>query len=262
MNRSNLLKNLFFCSLLGMALLVAFDGYFDKRLPLGNLLPKMTTPVLNPLDAIRGDKQSDDGSVRKANFQDLLRIRASFLEDSSGLYAVQEVTESTFLLTRKKFFHGNRHYSLFVKTRGDCIVSYRVLDDLLVRGAVYAAPFIYFITDEYEVSGNPWNRVPAYAAGITCMDMDFKNQWKTTSLAGTGYFFFGRGIAIKGNQLVATLEVQREGSSTMCTNTYQLILGKTGKPKSQRYLGGYSCGPASDGLNLLACFPEAPELQK
>lgn len=234
------LKNLLVCSILGLVLLVAANESFKNEFPVTPFLPRAKQVTANPLDAILGEKMLDDGTLRKDNFRSVLQLKASFLRDSSDLYAVWEVTKDVFVLTRKNFYFNNRKYSLFVKTRGNQIVAYHPLNDFQVRDAVYSDGKIYFIGDDYTEIASPWR--PKYAVKIGCFDPDFREQWNTSSKQNRGYFFFGIDLKLQENELIARIGIQNEGSSTMCVDHFDLTLTKQGKITRSVYSGGYSCG--------------------
>lgn len=249
------MRNLLICSFLGAVLLYVLlhDTGAKKKRTLVRL-PGNPGIVLNPLDAILGEKKRDDGTFRDSNFDSILRIKASFLRDSSVLYQVQQLTEKVFLLTRKKFFYNNRGYSLFVKTQGDTIVSCCPVLDFQVRKALYSDRRIYFIADDYSEIASPWK--PTYTVKIACLNLDFQEQWKTSSQSNNGYFFYGTGLEKKQETLIAGIVVQPEGSSTMCTGNYILKLKMSGEilPDMGAYTGGYGCGPELSSTELPLLF--------
>ncbi len=246
------MKTLLVSSFFGFILLYSLNGYFDKKFPVTDFIPKGKQIVLNPLDAILGEKKMDDGTLRKDNFQSILQLKASFLKDSSELYEIRKLKKDLFLLNRKRFFENNRGYSLFVKTKGNRIVLYHVINDLAIRDAIFSENRIYFIGDDYKGITSPSQST--YAVKITCVDLNFQEEWSTDSKPNRSYFFFGEDLKLLNAELAATIEMRGSGSSTMCTSSYHLILDKTGKPESQAYLGGYGCGPGNDGINLLELF--------
>lgn len=238
------MRNLLICSFLGAALLYAILHVPGKEKRwVAVHFPGNPGLVLNPLDAILGEKRLDDGTFRKANFDSILRIRASFLKDSSELYTVREITENVFLLTRKKFYYDNRCYSLLVKTSGDSIFAFHVISDFPVKGAVYADEKIYTISDDYDEIPSPWHAT--YTVKVTCYDLHFREQWVTASLPNKGYFFYGTSLERKEHNLLAGIVVQSEGSSTMCTTSYRVKLAMSGEllPEKTEYIDGYGCGP-------------------
>lgn len=95
-------------SFFGFILLYSFDGYFDKKFPVTDFIPKGRQFTVNPIDGILGEKKMDDGSIRKDNFETILKITLSFLKDSSELYKIKELDKDLFLVTRKRFFENNR----------------------------------------------------------------------------------------------------------------------------------------------------------
>lgn len=250
------MKNLLFCSFLGTVLLFLLNEFNKDRIFVMDFFPKGKAIILNPLDGVLGDKKMDNGSVRKDNFQSILQLKASCLEDSSGLYVIQKMTKDVFLLNRKKFFNNNRRYSLFVKTDGNRIVSYHAVNDLVINGAVFSENRIYFIGDDY--TGITSELQSTYAVKINCMNLNFKKEWSTVSNPNRSYFFFGTGLKLINDKLIATLEIQGAGSSTICITTYDMILNKGGKPEGQKYYQGYQCGPAPDEINVLQLFSNFP----
>nr|WP_294861181.1 hypothetical protein [uncultured Fluviicola sp.] len=245
------MKNLLVSSFLGFMLLYLLNGYFDKNFPIVQFIPKGKQIVLNPLDGILGEKKLDDGSIRPSNFDLILKIKASFLSDSSELYEVKKLKEGLFLVARKRFFDNNRGYSLFLKTEGDRIVFYHAINDLAIISALFSENKIYFIGDDRRGITNPSQST--YAVKINCVNLNFKEEWRTISKPNRSYFFFGTGLKIVDGKLSATIEVQGAGSSTMCVSSYNLILDKTGNLESQGASGGYGCGPGNE-INLLELF--------
>jgi hypothetical protein len=245
------MKTLLVSSFFGFILLYSFDGYFDKKFPVADFIPKGRQFTVNPIDGILGEKKMDDGSIRKDNFETILKITPSFLKDSSELYKIKELDKDLFLVTRKRFFENNRGYSLFVKTEGNRIVRYHAINDLAIRDALFSENKIYFIGDDYRGISSPSQST--YAVKITCVDLNFQEEWSTDSKPNRSYFFFGNGLKLINDKLAATIEIQGAGSSTMCTSTYRLILDKTGKPESHEGSGGYGCGPGNE-INLLELF--------
>lgn len=241
------MRNVLVSSFFGFILLYALNGYFDRKIPVAEVLPK-TPAILNPIDTILGEKVLEDGTLRKDNFQSILKLKAGFLSDSSELYRVQELTKDLFLLTRKKFYQNNRSYSLFVKIKGDQIVCCQAVNDFPVRGAVYSDQRIYFIGDDYCEIISPWK--PTYTVKITCVDLDFRNLWNISSITNKGYFFHSTGLELKNGQLIAGIGLQNEGSSTMCVDEFDVTLDKSGKITNSVYSGGYSCGGRNTGTDF------------
>lgn len=237
-------------------LVSSFFGFILLFLTTSDYAKELFTPARevfeNPLDCILGEKKLDDGSLREDNFDSILKINASFLKDSSELYEIKKLRKDLFLLTRKAFFNQNRFYSIFLKTKGDKIVFYQVTNDFTVKDAFYSNQKIYFIGDEYTETTNSWNATSTLR--IACVDLNFNKKWTVASLPYKGYYCFARKLKLEKNKLKATIEVQRDGSSSMCTSSYNLLMDKTGKLESHTYLGGYSCGPANDGINVLELF--------
>lgn len=237
------MKNVLVSSFFGFILLYSFDGYFDKKVPVTNLLPEIDLITLNPLDAILGEKKMDDGTFRNDNFQAILKIKASFLKDSSKLYRIQSITKDLFLLTRKAFYYNNRSYSLFVKTLGEHITFCHPVIDFPIKGVLYSNQKIYLISDDYSEIAKPWR--PTYTVKISCIDSNFNELWTTSSIPNKGYFFYGTRLEFKNDQLVAGIGINSEGSSTMCVDEFDLTLSESGKITDVVYTGGYSCGGRS-----------------
>jgi hypothetical protein len=233
------MKNVLVSSFLGFILLYSLDGYFDKKVPVVNFFPTTDGIILNPLDAILGEKVLDDGSVRKDNFQSVLRLKASFLKDSSELYNIQPLMKDVYVLTRKKFFDKNKKYSLFVKTQGDRIISYHAVRDFAIRGAVSSANRIYFIGDDYTGISGDWQS--SYIVKITCLNLDFKDEWSTVSKLNKSYFFYGNGLKYQNDLLVAGIIIRNAGGSSMCVDYYDLFLSKKGEPIRSVFLGTDAC---------------------
>lgn len=234
-------------------LVSSFFGFILLYLTTSDFAKELVTPEKevfeNPLDRILGEKKLENGTVRPDNFDSILKIKASFLKDSSGLYTIKALKKDLFLVSRKKFFNDNRFYSLFVKTKGDLIVFYHAINDFTVKDAIYADNKIYLIGDEYTQTVHSWKAT--LTLKITCLDLNFKEVWNVVSIPYKGYYCYAKKLNEENHKLAAIFEVQGAGSSTMCTSSYRLILNKSGNPESQNYLGGYSCGPASDGINVL-----------
>jgi hypothetical protein len=243
------MKNVLVSSFFGFILLYSFNGYLDKRSPVTDFIPQGKQLVLNPLDAILGEKKLYDGSIRKDNFQTILKIKSSFLKDSSELYNIKELKKDLFLLARKKFYENNKGYSLFVKTKGNRIIFYYAINDLAIRDALFSENKIYFIGDDYSGIISPSQST--YAIKINCVDLNFKEEWSIVSKPNRNYFFFGTGLRFADDKLIAILDIQGAGSSTMCVSTYSLILNRSGKPEHQISNGGYGCGPGPEEINLL-----------
>lgn len=233
------MKNLFVCSFFGVVLLFTINEFNKDRFVVTNFFSKGKTIVLNPLDAILGEKLLDDGSLRKDNFQSILQLKASCLKDSSGLYAIKEMTKDVFLLTRKKFFNNNKGYSLFVKTKGDRIVFYHAVKDFLIKGALYSENRIYFIGNDY--TGITSQSQSSYAVKINCVDLSFKEEWSVVSKLNRSYFFFANGLQHKDNLLIAGIVIQNSGGSSMCVDYYDLFLSKKGKLIHSVFLGTDAC---------------------
>ena len=246
------MKNVLVSSFLGFILLYSFDEYFDKKIPVVDYLPKTHGIILNPLDAILGDKKLEDGSIRRNNFDSIPKIKASYLKDSSQLYHVQELTKNTFFLKRKKFFIDNKRYALLVKTQGDRIVSYYAVNDFEINGVVSSGNKIYFVGNDYTGISNEWQST--YAVKIKCMNLNFQEEWSTVSKPNSYYFLFAKRLNLVGDMLVATFEIQESGSSSMCYTTYDLFMNKMGKPLSQVYHGDFMCGPPPGEMNFLELF--------
>lgn len=233
------MKNFLVSSFFGFILLYSFDEYFDKKIPVVDYLPKTHGIILNPLDVILGDKKLDDGSIRKDNFQDILRLKASFLKDSSALYRVQQLKKDLFLLTRKKFYYNNRNYSLVIKTKENRIIVCYPVKDFLIKGALLSEDKMYWIGDDYDEIAKPWRST--YTVKVSCMDLDLHEQWVVSSKSGRGYFFYGTDLKLKNNILVAGIAVQNQGGSTMCVDYFDLSLSKKGKVLHSVFLGTDAC---------------------
>lgn len=227
------MKYLLVGSFLGFILLFLTTSDFEEK----ESAPKKDI-CSNPLDLILGEKVLEDGTLRKDNFDSVLNIKSTFLKDSSKIYKVQELSKDLFLLIRKRTFLNTQNYSFFVKTKEDRIVSYYVVKDFGVSNALVSDKRIYFICDDNN--SNSQFRKPGYIVGIACLDSNFKEIWKTFSCSNQ-YFFYAAGLSLKGADLHAEVEVQRQGSSTMCTDFFDLQLTKSGKSTSSKYIGSHSC---------------------
>ena len=228
------MKTLLVSSFFGFMLLFLTTSDFSKEL----FTPEKEV-LENPLDRILGEKLLDDGTLRKDNFDSILHIRASYLRDSSEIYKIQKLSEHVFLLIRKRCFLNTRNYSLFVKTEGDKIVSYHRIPDFGVNSALVSNKRIYFICDDNN--SNSRFRKPSYYVGIACLDSNFDEMWKIFSRSDQ-YFFYAAGLTLKKEGLHAEVEVQRQGSSTMCTDFFDVQFTKSGKATSSEFIGAHSCG--------------------
>lgn len=233
------MKNLLFCSFLGTVLLFLLNEFNKDRIFVMDFFPKGKAIVLNPLDGVLGEKKMDNGSVRKDNFQSILQLKASCLEDSSGLYVIQKMTKGVFLLNRKKFFNNNRRYSLFVKTDGNRIVSYHVVNDFVVKGAVSSENRIYFMGDDYTGITSDWQST--YAVKIKCVDLNFKEEWGLVTKPNRSYFFYANDLRQKEDMLIAGIIIRNSGGSSMCIDYFDLFLSKNGKPIHSKFLGTDAC---------------------
>ncbi|TSJ46696.1 hypothetical protein [Fluviicola chungangensis] len=228
------MKYLFVSSFFGFMLLFLATSDFAKE-----FFTSDKEAFENPLDAILGEKKLDSGNLRRNNFDSILKLNASTLKDSSALYQIRKLRKNLFLLTRKKFFYNNKKYSLFVKTLGDQIVSYHAVNDFAIRGAVSLENRIYFMGDDFTGISNDWQS--SYIVKITCLNLDFKEQWSTVSMLNKSYFFYGSGLKYKDNMLIAGIIIRNAGGSSMCVDYYDLFLSKKGEPIRSVFLGTDAC---------------------
>jgi hypothetical protein len=223
-------------------LVSSFFGFILLFLTTSDVAEKLITPkkevLPNPLDRILGEKIVDNVTLRKGNFDSILHIKASFLNDTSGLYTIQKLSSELFLLVRKRYFHNTRNYSLFVKTNGNKITSCYPLNDFSVKDALVSGKKIYFISDDRESMDRFWK--PTYSVKITCLDLNFQGIWQLVSNADN-YFFYAMGLSLEGNELHARIELHGQGSSTMCTDIHDVQLTKSGKIMDSKFLGTHAC---------------------
>jgi hypothetical protein len=116
-------------------------------------------PILNPIDCIHGDKWLENNTIRTNNFDSILAIPALHLKSPSELYLIQPLPNQYFLLTRKKFFHQNRRYSLIVKVEDNRIIQLKSFVDFDIRKLVVHNNKYYVLQGDYSELDNHWGYV-------------------------------------------------------------------------------------------------------
>lgn len=236
------MKHLFFCSFLGFILLFVASSYFEKEFVPGKEVNTNSSQIFNnPLDQILGEKKLDDGSIRKDNFDSILKIPSKFLLDSSELYSIKRLNNNLYLLKRKKFFLNNRYYSLVVKTKSSHISAvFPFVDHAIVDGLI-EKDTLYLLCGDYSEQSYPWKQ--DYMIQIIGYDNNLNEFWMLKTCKDKGYFFCGTGLSSENNHLLVSFDVQGVGSSTMCKTNYTVSFSKKGKFDKLIGFGGYSCGP-------------------
>lgn len=237
------MKNLIVCSFFGTALLFMLNEFNKDRLSVVDAFPKGKCIVLNPLDAVFGEKLLDDGSLRKDNFDVIRSISAKFLTDSSAVYRIQKLNRSTFLLNQRVAFRQASTYSLLVKIETDRIVSYHAITNFYVKSVVQKEEKFYLLCDDY--------REGRYQLKLICLDDSLNEKWEY-SPKSREFPFEANSLVSNADLLIASVSVI--GSCSICLTHVSLVFNEDGKLIDAKQNGVVNSGPLLDESHLKRLF--------
>lgn len=227
------MKNLIVCSFLGTTLLIMLNELNKDRFSVMNFFPKGKQIVLNPLD----------GSFRKGNFDALYSISPKFLSDSSSVYRIRQLNESTFLLNQRAILGSESSYSLLLKVEADKIVYYCVIADFYVKSVVQKKERLYLLCDDF--------REGSYRLKLNCLDDSFNEIW-TYSPRSREFPFEANSLVSNADSLVANVNVI--GSCSICLTRVNLTFNEQGKLLDAKQNRVVNSGPVLDKSYLKRLF--------